>query len=370
MTKYSGNREYTHGAPPVTGILLNNLGTPDAPTNTALRKYLREFLWDPRVVEMPRWIWWLILNGIVLPFRPRSSARKYQSIWTDEGSPLLVISKRQAKTLQAELRQSFYGPVVVSLGMRYGNPSIESALEKLRAANARRILILPLYPQYSAATTASTFDAVADILKNWRWIPELRMVAHYHDNPGYIDAVAMSIRENWEIRGRSERLLFSFHGMPKRTHLAGDPYFCECQATARLVAEQLQLTDSQWGIAFQSRFGRQEWLKPYCDQTLRAWAKAGVKSVDVACPGFSADCLETLEELDMENRNIFLAAGGERYHYITALNDRPEHIRALTSLILKHTQGWPEADPGYNKSDYSRELEEGRQRALAKGATQ
>jgi len=370
MADFLGNKDYLHGSAPVTGILLNNLGTPDAPTPVALRKYLREFLSDPRVVEIPRWLWWPILNGIVLPFRSRRSARKYQSVWTDEGSPLLAISKRQAKALQAELQQSFNGPVVVALGMRYGNPSIESALNRLRDANARRILVLPLYPQYSAATTASTFDAVANVLKTWRWLPEMRMISHYHDDPGYIDAVAMSIREYWEVRGRSERLLLSFHGMPKRSHLAGDPYFCECQTTARLVAQQLQLSDKQCAIAFQSRFGRQEWLKPYCDQTLRAWAKAGVKSVDVACPGFSADCLETLEELDIENRNIFLAAGGQRYHYIPALNDRPEHIRALAGLISRHTQGWPEAGPEYDKSQYAKQLEESRQRALAKGAAQ
>ena len=370
MSDFLGNKDYIHGSAPVTGVLLNNLGTPDAPSPAALRRYLREFLWDPRVVEMPRWIWWLILNGLVLPVRSRSSARKYQHIWTDEGSPLLAISKRQVKALQAELRQSCSGPVVVALGMRYGNPSIEAALNQLREANARRLLVLPLYPQYAAATTASTFDAVTAVLKNWRWIPELRMVTHYYDDPGYIDAVATSIREYWEFHSRSERLLFSFHGMPKRTHLAGDPYFCQCQATARLVAQQLQLEETQWDIAFQSRFGRQEWLKPYCDQTLRTWAKEGVKSVDVACPGFSADCLETLEELDMENRNIFLAAGGQRYHYIPALNDRPEHIRTLANLIARHTQGWPETSSGYNKSRTAGELEESRQRALGTGATQ
>lgn len=370
MTKFQDNKDYIHGTSPVTGILLNNLGTPDAPTPAALRRYLREFLSDPRVIEIPRWLWWPLLNGIVLPLRPRSSARKYQRIWTDEGSPLLAIAKRQTKALQAELQQTFRGPVVVALGMRYGNPSLAAALSQLREANARRILVVPLYPQYAAATTASTFDAVADILKTWRWIPELRMVTHYHDDPGYIDAVAVSIREYWEIRGRSERLLFSFHGMPKRSHLAGDPYHCECQATARLVAQQLQLADEQWGIAFQSRFGRQEWLKPYCDQTLRAWAKGGLKSVDVACPGFSADCLETLEELDIENRNIFLDAGGQRYHYIPALNDRPAHIRALANLVIKHTQGWPETDSGWNKTRLADELEESRHRALSKGAAQ
>ncbi len=368
MTNYLGNEDYTHGTMPVTGILLNNLGTPDAPIPSAMRRYLREFLSDPRVIEIPRWLWWMILNGIILPFRSRSSAHKYQQIWTDEGSPLLAISKRQAKNLQAELGQSIDGPVVVALGMRYGNPSIESALNQLREANAQRILLLPLYPQYSTATTASTFDAVSDVLKTWRWIPELRMITHYHDDPGYIDAVATSVREYWEIRGRSERMLFSFHGMPKRTHLAGDPYYCQCQATARLVAEQLQLQEGQWETAFQSRFGRQEWLKPYCDQTLRTWAKSGVKSVDVVCPGFAADCLETLEELDMQNRDIFLSAGGQRYHYIPALNDRPEHIRALTELVIKHTRGWPETDPGYDSSKQSGELEQSRQRALAQGA--
>lgn len=369
MSKYLGNKDYIHGSSPVTGILLNNLGTPDAPTPAALRRYLREFLSDPRVVEMPRWLWWPLLNGIVLPLRPRSSARKYQRVWTDEGSPLLVTAKRQTKALQTELQHIFNGPVIVALGMRYGNPSIESALNQLREANARRVLILPLYPQYSAATSASTFDAVADVLKTWRWIPELRVISHYHDDPGYIDAVAMSIREHWEIRGRSDRLLFSFHGMPKRSHLAGDPYFCECHATARLVAQELQLADEQWEIAFQSRFGRQEWLKPYCDQTLRNWAKGGLKSVDVVCPGFSADCLETLEELDIENRHIFLGSGGQRYHYIPALNDRPAHIRALANLVSKHAQGWPETDAGWDKDRLAGELEGSRQRALAKGAS-
>ena len=368
MPEYLGNKDYIHGTVPMTGVLLTNLGTPDAPTPEAVRRYLREFLWDPRVVEMTRWLWWPVLHGIVLPFRSRGSAHKYQSIWTDEGSPLLAISKRQARALQFELTEGFGGRVVVALGMRYGNPSIEFALDRLSEANARRVLVLPLYPQYSSAATASTFDAVAYVLKTWRWLPELRMVTHYHDDPGYIDAVARSIREYWEIRGCSERLLFSFHGTPKRSHLAGDPYFCECQATARLVAQQLQLTDTQWGIAFQSRFGRQEWLKPYCGKTLRAWAKAGVKSVDVVCPGFSADCLETLEEIEILNKKVFLDAGGQRYHYIPALNDRPEHIRALAGLVTKHTQGWPETDPNRKLAQLMKELEESRKRALALGA--
>ncbi|MDX1251493.1 MAG: ferrochelatase [Gammaproteobacteria bacterium] len=368
MTAYQGEADYHHGTPSVTGLLVTNLGTPDAPTTPALRRYLAEFLWDPRIVEIPRPVWWLILHGVILPFRPKRSAHAYQSIWTDEGSPLLAISRRQAAALQAALEQQFSGPVKVVLGMRYGNPSIADALHELRKAHARRILVLPLYPQYAAATTASTFDAVADELKTWRWVPELRMVQHYQDDPLYIAALAASIRESWAAHGQAERLLFSFHGIPKRSFLAGDPYFCECQKTARLVAEQLQLPAERWQVTFQSRLGKAEWLKPYTDKTLEAWGKEGVKSVDVVCPGFSADCLETLEEIAMLNRGIFLEAGGEKYRYIPALNDRPDHIQALAALVMRHTQGWVETNPAWNAAQQAIEAEASRRRALAMGA--
>lgn len=368
MTTYQGSSGYSHDTPSTTGILITNLGTPDEPTRDALQRYLSEFLSDPRVVDTPRLLWWLILHGVILRLRPQRSARAYQKIWTEQGSPLRAISERQAHALQAELKRQFKGPVVVALGMRYGNPSIRAALEHLRAANARRVLLFPLYPQYSASTTASTFDAVADVLKTWRWLPELRMINHYHDDVGYTKALADSIREAWRGHPRPERLLFSFHGIPKRYLLLGDPYHCECHKTARLVAEQLKLPDNDWQVAFQSRFGREEWLKPYTDHTLRDWGKSGVKSIDVICPGFSADCLETLEEIAMENRDNFIKAGGLNYHYIPALNDGSDHIQALANLVVRHTQAWPETDTEWNASQSALDSEKSKSRALALGA--
>ena len=371
MAVYQGAaavQDYTHNTQPVTGILITNLGTPDAPTPAALRRYLAEFLSDPRVVESPRLLWWLILHGVILRIRPRRSAHAYQRVWTEQGSPLLAISQCQASALQAFLKGKFNGPVVVSLGMRYGNPSIKTALEQLRAANARRILVFPLYPQYSSSTTASTFDALADVLKTWRWLPELRMINHYHDEPAYIKALADSIRAAWSGRAPAERLLFSFHGIPKRFLLAGDPYHCECHKTARLVAEYLELPEQRWQVSFQSRFGREEWLQPYTDHTLRAWAKSGVKSVDIVCPGFAADCLETLEEIAMENRAVFIKSGGQDYHYIAALNDRPEHIQMLADIIEKHTKGWPETESHWNATEVTLDAEASQRRAKAHGA--
>lgn len=358
--------DFDHGQSSGTGILLTNLGTPDAPTAPALRRYLGEFLWDPRVVEIPRPLWWLILHGVILRVRPAKSAAKYATVWTEQGSPLLAISQRQAEGVRARL-QRLPGPVTVALGMRYGNPSIASALRELRAAGVQRLLILPLYPQYSAATTASTFDAVAAELKSWRWLPELRMVTHYHDDPGYLDAVAARIRAAWAEQPAGDKLLFSFHGLPKRNLLAGDPYHCECHKTARLLAERLHLPAERWQVAFQSRFGKAEWLKPYTSETLAQWGKAGVGSVDVVCPGFAADCLETLEEIEVENRDEFLHAGGKQYRYIPALNDDANHLDALTNLILTHTRGWPELDatvPVIGNRTQTRE------RALALGAVQ
>lgn len=359
---------FSHDQPECAGILLTNLGTPDAATPAAVRRYLAEFLWDPRVVEIPRPLWWLILHGIILRVRPAQSARKYQIIWTPEGSPLLAISHRQAAAVAETLAEHYPGPIRVAVGMRYGNPSIASALAELRAAGARRLLVLPLYPQYSATTTASTFDAVAAELRRWRWLPELRMVAHYHDDPGYLDALAASIRA---ARGDqpSARLLFSFHGLPERNLLAGDPYHCECHKTARLVAERLGLPADQWAVAFQSRFGRAEWLQPYTSVLLADWARAGVQSVDVVCPGFAADCLETLEEIALENRQIFLNAGGAQYRYLSALNDAPAHIEALIDLIGRHATGWPEFAADYDPEAVVAARAARRERALALGAT-
>ena len=342
MAKYKGNPEYKHDDPSCTGVLITNLGSPDAPTPAALRKYLAEFLSDQRVIEVPGFIWWFVLHGIILRTRPRRSAKLYEKVWTDKGSPLLAISEKQTKGIQNLLNKQIPGTVKVELAMRYGNPSIKSGLEKLQKTNATRILIMPLYPQYSAATTGSTFDAIADEFTQWRWVPELRIINHYHDNPAYIDALANSIEQHWQENPKPEKLLFSFHGLPKHYFLAGDPYHCECHKTARLVTEKLNLKEEEWLITFQSRFGPGEWLKPYTDVTLKSMAMDGIKNVNIICPGFSADCLETLEEINMQNRNFFINAGGQNYSYIPALNDRPEHIELLSNIICQHAQGWPE----------------------------
>jgi ferrochelatase len=364
----SGEDTFTHDQEPCLGILLANLGTPDAPNAKAVRRYLAEFLWDPRVIEIPRPLWWLILHGVILRTRPARSASKYQKIWTPEGPPLLAIARRQAAAVAKRLTQTCPGPVKVALGMRYGDPSITTALQELREAGVRRLLVFPLYPQYCAATTASTFDAVVNVLMTWRWLPEWRMINHYHDEPDYISAVADSIMTFWGREGPAERLLFSFHGMPKRSLLAGDPYHCECQKTARLVAERLELDAPDWGIAFQSRFGRAEWLKPYTSELLKDWAKAGINSVDVICPGFSADCLETLEEINEENRELFLKAGGKQFRYIPSLNDSDRHIAVLVKLILAHCSGWPEVMPEFATAAAAKAREAALTRAKAMGA--
>ena len=335
--RYSGNPEFKYDTPATTGILVTNLGTPDAPTPAALRKYLAEFLSDPRVIETPRLLWWPILHGFILRLRPRRSARAYREVWTEAGSPLLVISEKQCRAIRSALGEDDGAPFRVELGMRYGNPSIRSALEKLRSYNLNKLLILPLYPQYSAATTASTFDAVAAVLKTWRRIPQLRMITSYHDDPGYIDALAESIRDQWVQSGKADKLLFSFHGLPRDYVLAGDPYSDECHATARLVARQLELEDGFWEVSFQSRFGPRAWLQPYTDKLLRKWGKSGIGHVQVICPGFTADCLETLEEIKIQNRDFFLSAGGKKFDYIPALNDQPRHIAALCDLIRECT---------------------------------
>jgi ferrochelatase len=326
------------------GILLVNLGTPDEPTTPSVRRYLAEFLSDPRIVAIPRFLWMIILHGIVLRVRPKKSAQAYQSIWTEEGSPLLTISRKQLSALETSLKPRLKGETTFVLGMRYGNPSIPAALEDLRRKNVERILVLPLYPQYSATTTASIFDAVTSELQRWRWIPEIRFIHRYHQEPEYIDVLSASIGEFRQREGSAEKLLFSFHGIPKDYHEAGDPYPDECHTTARAVVKTLGLQDDQWQVSFQSRFGAQEWMKPYTDQILKQWGADGIKSVQVVCPAFSVDCLETLEEIAQENRGYFLEAGGKEYAYIPALNDRPEHIAMLAGLIAKHLGGWPECE--------------------------
>jgi len=359
---------FSHDAPACTGILLTNLGTPAAPTPAAVRRYLAEFLSDRRVVELHPLLWRPLLHGIILRLRPKRAAHAYAKVWTPEGSPLLAISRRQASALQAELHNRLRGPVRVALAMRYGEPSIRAGLEQLRDAGARRLLVLPLYPQYSATTTASTFDAIARVLMGWRWLPELRMVTHYHDAPGYIRALAESIRGYWDEHGRGDKLLMSFHGLPRRNLLAGDPYHCECQKTARLLAEHLGLGPDDYLVTFQSRFGRLEWLQPYTDATLRELARSGTGRVDTVCPGFPADCLETLEEMDMQNRDIFLTEGGREYHYIPALNDDQRHIEFLADLVAAHGAGWPEFAADWDESAVQAARRASQERARALGA--
>jgi ferrochelatase len=341
MPKYQSTPDYEHGSPDFTGVLLVNLGTPDAPTASAVRRFLKAFLSDPRVVEYPRLLWWLILNGVILRIRPSRSAKAYREIWTDDGSPLMLHSQRLTDGVRERLEQRAPGEYKVELAMTYGEPSITSAIDKLQKAGARRLLILPLYPQYSGTTTASVFDAVTSKLQGMRWVPESRFINQYHDEPGYIRALAASVREYWQQHGRGDHLLFSFHGVPRYTLDKGDPYHCLCQKTGRLVAEELELEEDQWTLSFQSRVGRDEWLRPYTDETVVELAGKGIGRLDVACPGFSADCLETLEEIAMQNAEFFEDAGGESLHYIPALNARDDHIDFLTTLIGQHTHGWP-----------------------------
>jgi ferrochelatase len=320
-----------------TAVLLVNLGTPEAPTAPALRRYLKQFLSDPRVVEIPRPIWWLILNGIILNVRPKKSARKYAQIWTPDGSPLKVHTEKQAKLLRGALGHAGHPDIAVAWAMRYGEPAVANMLDKLQAEGAKRILVLPLYPQYAASTTASTFDAVAAWLKTRRNLPELQLVRDYHDHPGYIGALAQSVLDHWMAHGRpddSYRLMMSFHGLPKRCTDLGDPYQSECLATGRLLAQALGLTEQQYAITFQSRFGAAEWLQPYTQPTLEDYARAGVKRVDVICPGFAGDCLETLEEIGLECRDAYLQAGGGEFRYIPCLNERADWIAALTQMVL------------------------------------
>lgn len=355
---------YSHGQTAHTGILWVNLGTPEAPTAQALRRYLAEFLGDPRVVEIPRPIWWLILHGIILNVRPAKSAAKYATIWTTEGSPLKVWTERQAGLLQDLLNERGHH-IQVRWAMRYGQPSIRRELDALKASGCTRILILPAYPQYCAATTASVFDKVYEWAGSLRWVPELRFVNHYHDDAGYIAALANRVRAHWTQHGKPDRLVMSFHGMPERTLGRGDPYHCECHKTGRLLAEALGLSREQYVVTFQSRFGKAKWLEPYTEPTLIALAKQGVGRADVICPGFTGDCIETLEEINQEAREAFLHAGGREFHYIPCLNDDAAWMRVLADLAEQHLAGWPTRQaPDAAASAAARE------RALALGAKQ
>ena len=362
MAYFNQEPAFKHGESLKVGILLANLGTPDAATAPALRRYLGQFLMDRRVVEIPRAIWWFILNCIILVVRPKKSAAKYAQVWTNEGSPLLVHAQKQATMLRGYLGQKINSPFSVELGMSYGNPSMQSAIDKLRAQHCDRILVFPLYPQYAASSTGSALDAVWRVLLRTRNMPAIRTIRHYHDHPAYIAALAGSVREHWRLNGgKPNKLVMSFHGLPKFHLLKGDPYHCECHKTARLLAETLELSKDEYTIAFQSRFGKQEWLKPYLASTLADLGKAKIKRIDVICPGFSSDCLETLEEIAMEGREDFQHAGGGEYHYISCLNDSNDWIHALTDLVMDNLQGWL-IEPDSN------ELEQSRLRAQAMGA--
>jgi ferrochelatase len=337
MGRYRSVPSFAHDRPTRLGVLLINLGTPDAPTTAAVRRYLAQFLSDPRVVEIPRALWAPLLHGVILNSRPARSAQKYATIWTKDGSPLLVHSLRQ-KTLV----QGYLGQRLKDLGLP---SSIESAMAKLEAEGCDRVLVLPLYPQYSASTTASALDAINDYTRRQRRVPALRVVDAYHDDSGYINALVQSVNEYWVKNGRPDKLLFSFHGVPRRTLELGDPYHCHCQKTARLVATELGLKRDQALVTFQSRFGRAPWLTPYTQPTLVALAKERLGRVDVVCPGFVSDCLETLEEIAQEGQAAFLKAGGREFHYIPCLNERPAWIAALADLAVRNLGGWLESPP-------------------------
>lgn len=362
MPRYLPEAPYQHGTAAKCGVLLVNLGTPDAPTVPAVRRYLREFLTDPRVVEIPRAAWWLILNLFVLPSRPKASAKRYAQVWTADGSPLRVHTERQALMVRGYLGERIKAPLIVDYAMRYGRPAIETQINKLRLQGCNRILVIPLYPQYSASTTASALDAVGAVFARIRNQPALRVVRSFHDHPGYIGALAQSINEYWMKTGRPDQLVMSFHGVPRFSLDKGDPYHCECQVTARLLAEALKLAPDRYTVSFQSRFGRAQWLKPYTAEVLRELGKQKTGRVDVVCPGFVADCLETLEEIAIEGKTIFMTAGGREYHAIPCLNERNDWVHALADITAANLAGWIGNEPT------AAALGESQARALAMGS--
>jgi protoporphyrin/coproporphyrin ferrochelatase len=353
---------HQHGRPARTAVLVVNLGSPAEPTPAAVRRYLAEFLGDPRVVEIPRAAWWPILHGIILRTRPRRSASKYASIWTPEGSPLAVGTARLATLLKGFLGEAGM-TVLVRHAMRYGQPAVHLELDALKAEGATRILVLPLYPQYAAATTASIWDVVSTWAARTRNLPELRLVRSYADDAGYIRALGADVRAHWAREGRGQMLVMSFHGLPRRSLELGDPYHCECLKTGRLLAQELGLADSEFRITFQSRFGRTPWLEPYTQPTLEELGAGGVRRVDVICPGFAVDCLETLEEVAQEAQAAFIAAGGQEFHYIPCLNDSHGHVKALMGICQRHLQGWPIPGPAPTPDD-----QRSRAAALERGA--
>jgi ferrochelatase len=360
---------YTHGTVARSALVLVNLGTPDAPTRSAVRRYLKEFLSDPRVVEIPRVLWWLILNLIILPFRSGKSAEKYASIWTGEGSPLKVHTQKQATLLRGALGVRGHSGLKVVMAMRYGSPSLPEVLAQLGAEHCERVLIVPAYPQYSSTTTGSIYDALFGYYAKVRNMPELRLVKHYHDHDAYIDALRDSVLAHWQANGRGSLLVMSFHGVPKRTLLLGDPYHCECHKTGRLLAEKLGLSPRQYMVTFQSRFGKAEWLQPYTAPTLEKLAHDGVGRVDLICPGFTSDCLETLEEIAMEAKHDFLAAGGKEFHYIACLNESPAWIAGLADIAETHMLGWPTMLTTGQRALEKSQAEVGREHAVRLGAS-
>jgi ferrochelatase len=345
--KYIGNREFHQASAALTeriGVLLVNSGTPDSPSTADVRRFLARLLGDPRVVELPRALWLPILHGIILRTRPFRSARKYRSIWTAEGSPLLSLSGKLRDSIASGLNERVLAPIAVELGMLYAKPGVAEGLARLRDAGAQKILVLPLFPQYCGVSTGAVYDQVQAELRRWRWVPELRFIAEYPDHPGYIEALRHSVADHWARKGRTEQLVMSFHGIPERYFHEGDPYFCKCQRTARLLADELQLAEGEWSISFQSKYGPGKWLKPYTHDLLEALPGRGIRSVTVVCPGFAVDCLETVEEIDIENRENFLRAGGTRFDYVRALNASPLHARALADLVARHAQGWTQVN--------------------------
>ncbi|SER49571.1 ferrochelatase [Nitrosomonas sp. Nm51] len=353
---------YQHGTLGKAGVLLINLGTPDAPTKEALRPYLREFLSNPRVIEVPRLIWWPILHGFILPFRPKQSAEKYALIWSSEGSPLKVHTERQTALLAETLQNTTSSALMVEYAMNIGNPSVASVINKMTEAGCDRILVIPLFPQYAASSTAAAMDAVFSALRHIRNMPAIRTVKQYHDHPGYIASLAQNIRDYWNQRGHPDKLIISFHGVPRKNLDKGDPYHCLCQKTGRLLAETLNLNEDQYQVCFQSRFGRAQWLQPYTAKTLEQLGKAQTRRVDITCPGFVSDCLETLEEIAIEGKKTFTEAGGKEYHYIPCLNERDDWIAALAEIAKPNLYDWLEPAPSQEV------LEQSKQRALAMGA--
>jgi protoporphyrin/coproporphyrin ferrochelatase len=339
MPQYSGSPQYRDSGPLKAGVLLVNSGTPDSLAIRHVRSFLKGLLGDRRTIELTRLLWSPILYGAILPLRPYRSARKYRKVWTDSGSPLLVYSQRLRAAL-ADYLGATYGPVEVELGMLYSTPSVATGLHNLRAAGAQRIIVLPLFPQYSATTNAAAFDQVADALRWWRWLPHLQFIADYHDEPAWLDAIAASIRAHRDAHPASEHLLMSFHGIPARYAAEGDPYFRKCEASAHAIAARLGLVDN-WSFSFQSRVGYERWLEPYTDAAIVALAKRGLRRICVACPGFAVDCLETIEEIGIDYAGQFVAAGGEQLLYIPALNDSAAHVRALSAVLETHARQLP-----------------------------